>query len=622
MKTRWMRTLAFAIAGLGALLLATSCQTSTGDKVDVTKVTPRSLPSDFFTRHAVAYEGYRTSTSPGAGSSAASTPTQADIDQDLAILNHAGYSLLRIYNSSTDGVTELVLKRIKALGYDMKVQLGVWISGSKASVDAANQVEIAKGLSLANTYSSIVETISVGNETMVSWGMGVPALDMEGYIKQVRDGVSQPVTTDDNWAFFADSDGTTSGGAGSGSYGTDIILASIDFVSMHTYPFADAGYSNLWDYKQSGYSSADATATAPSSRVTAMLDGAIADAKANYAAVKSYISGKGYSIPIVIGETGWKAVETNSSNAYEVFMAHPVDQKLYLDRLSAWTDGPRQVFYFEAFDEPWKSSDDGWGLFDVDRHARFALYSTFPSATTTTVGSESLSIPANESVADGLAYDYTNALCWIAQATNGTITKSTYLTLADSLVSSTDVAVPAGGTTWYGWDSNPATASGSTSTGGAVPNGQSTYEKITTTPKTWGWGCFQYLTNMDDLSNFSSGHLKFYLRTIYPGKLIVGYATGSTSDSSQGVAYTTLTSGDASGFVSDGSWHLVSLAIGSISGWNKQNSSRTSPDLTQVSWPFFVADVYASGSYTGTGDTQSATTGQEIDVAYINWTQN
>jgi len=34
------------------------------------------------------------------------------------------------------------------------------------------------------------------------------------------------------------------------------------------------------------------------------------------------------------------------------------------------------IFYFEAFDEQWKGIDDGWGLWDIDRDARYVLCGT------------------------------------------------------------------------------------------------------------------------------------------------------------------------------------------------------------------------------------------------------
>ena len=38
--------------------------------------------------------------------------------------------------------------------------------------------------------------------------------------------------------------------------------------------------------------------------------------------------------------------------------------------------GPGMIFYFEAFDEQWKGTDDGWGLWDLARNARYTLCGT------------------------------------------------------------------------------------------------------------------------------------------------------------------------------------------------------------------------------------------------------
>ena len=46
---------------------------------------------------------------------------------------------------------------------------------------------------------------------------------------------------------------------------------------------------------------------------------------------------------------------------------------MYFQALQKWKaesvggKGPANVIYFEAFDEPWKGSDDKWGLFNVQR---------------------------------------------------------------------------------------------------------------------------------------------------------------------------------------------------------------------------------------------------------------
>ena len=85
----------------------------------------------------------------------------------------------------------------------------------------------------------------------------------------------------------------------------------------------------------------------------------LANSQRQYDEARKAFDAKGLSyIPITVGETGWNVIDPRLS-----FRAHPVNQKMYLDRLAAWADegktgaGPKAVFYFEAFDEPWKGGD-------------------------------------------------------------------------------------------------------------------------------------------------------------------------------------------------------------------------------------------------------------------------
>jgi hypothetical protein len=56
-------------------------------------------------------------------------------------------------------------------------------------------------------------------------------------------------------------------------------------------------------------------------------------------------------------------------------------QKLYYQKLREWSNANEiSCFFFEAFDEPWKDSDDAagsenhFGLFTVDGKAKYALW--------------------------------------------------------------------------------------------------------------------------------------------------------------------------------------------------------------------------------------------------------
>jgi hypothetical protein len=132
------------------------------------------------------------------------------------------------------------LEVIRDQGLDLKVQLGIWIGID----ETANQAEIARGIALAKEFPSVVVTVSVGNEAMVSWsGHRITVARMLGYIRQVRGAVPQPVTSDDNWALYAGIDGSD----------PRSIVDAIDYVALHTYPIIDTKYDGiaLWDWRRS-----------------------------------------------------------------------------------------------------------------------------------------------------------------------------------------------------------------------------------------------------------------------------------------------------------------------------------------------------------------------------------
>ncbi len=122
----------------------------------------------------------------------------------------------------------------------------------------------------------------------------------------MRSSVTQPVTTEDDWTFFA---GLTPDTATRGPWCIpDTILPIIDFVAIHTYPILNDGG---WDWKQTGVPAGQA-------RAAAMMNASLARAQSTYSQVADYdytnAAGvrvkTGDTLPITIGETGWKAVQT------------------------------------------------------------------------------------------------------------------------------------------------------------------------------------------------------------------------------------------------------------------------------------------------------------------------
>ena len=355
--------------GLMGLVAASFCLAGCGQNFQSDRGTSapapeglRPLPAIYKTAKAVAYSAYRSG-----GPNAGELPSDASILQDLALLNTAGYQLLRLFGS--DAVSTAVL-RVAAANYpNLRFQLGMFLRGAPASCsDTVNSAQMANAIALAKQYSSSVVTLSVGNET--SFANNLPVNCLADYIKNVRSQVTQPVTADDDYTFFA---GRTASGEK-----PDSILPLLDFVSIHIYAISNSGQ---WDWQQL------ATPAGPA-RATAMMNASLAYTQARFAEVAAYrfttAAGAsvttGAALPIIIGEIGWKAVQTNSSSAIEVNGAHPVNAKEFLDLLNSWKGpaggAPESVFYFEAFDEAWKGNDDGWGLWDSARRARYALCGT------------------------------------------------------------------------------------------------------------------------------------------------------------------------------------------------------------------------------------------------------
>lgn len=340
--------------------------------------TLRPLPAIYGTGKAINYSPYRAG-GPGAGE----RPTDAEILEDLALLRIAGYDLLRLFGG--DAVSESILRLARDNFPEMKFQQGIFLQAvSPSCVDEINDSQIATGIRLANTYPNVV-TVSVGNETSF-FSRFMPLACLEGYVTKVRSSVRQPVTADDDYTFYA---GLTSPAFGPDrvTVKPDTILALIDFVSIHMYPISNYGQ---WDWRQT------ATPAGPA-RAAAMMNAALANAKSAYAAVAAYeytdLTGAkvsvGASRPIVVGETGWKAMQTNPGSPIEAVAATPVNAKWYFDLLygnpatsqPSWersAGGPVSIFYFEMTDEAWKQEflDDGWGLWDKDRIARYALCGT------------------------------------------------------------------------------------------------------------------------------------------------------------------------------------------------------------------------------------------------------
>ena len=289
-------------------------------------------------QQAIAYSGFREGQHPDQGNGAA-LPSKAEILEDLKILTDHGFHFIRLYDS--DQNSRDVLAVIQEHKLPVKVMLGAWLDAEKsnhascawllepipkeqlAAHRLSNQIEINAVIELANKYHEIVAAVNVGNETLVDWNdHGVPVESLVSYLRQVRNEIDQPVTTAENYRAFVEY--------------AEYLIGEVDFLGVHSYP--------IWERMA--------------------VDIALSYTEENLREVQLAFPG----VPIAIAEAGWT---TTASDLGE--LASTESQSKYYAELSSWSAKNNiTLFWFEAFDEPWKgnpSHPDGaekhWGLWDV-----------------------------------------------------------------------------------------------------------------------------------------------------------------------------------------------------------------------------------------------------------------
>jgi exo-beta-1,3-glucanase (GH17 family) len=570
-------------AVLAALLALILVACGGGGGVPYTGVTIRPLSADFTSRKAVAYSPFRTAANE-AGLAAEVIP-KANIRQDLDLLLAAGFRAIRLFDSS-DKVARQTLEVIRDNNLNIKVQLGAFVLGSS---DEFSRAEIARCVALANEFPNIVLAVSVGNETMVSWAFNrIAPTVMAKYIRSVRDQIVQPVTTDDNYAFWASA--------------PTVITDEIDFVALHSYANLDTWFDpTRWEWKLRNVPAAQ--------RAVAMMDAAMVETKRQYQEARDHLDKKGLSyLPIIIGETGWNAVDLGR----QFFRAHPVNQKMYLDRLQSWVtegragNGPKQIFYFEAFDEPWKQGDDKWGLFNVNRQARYAVQALNPPGAT--VGSATWTyepvIAANDADGNGV-YTDADATYFQPPVVNAAISATKYTLYSDMAPAASEFR-PAG-LRWDAFDGTTAARNEASPNFG--PGDASNGLEITPQPAGFGWGLLRQSPTgvTDNLSNFAAtGRLNFWISTTYPGKIEIGITT-DTQDRQPQEALLVLAPGNF-GYCNTGAWCQVSIPLSAFLAANP------SLDLSLVLSRFIISDVYSR-----TGNTPGSRATLTLDA--IHWSR-
>ena len=328
---------------LGLLIVVSACTPSADEngqsleKSDFMQQTNDLLAGEVM---ALAYSGFREGQYPDRGAGA-NNPSREDILEDLNILVDHGFRLIRLYDSKENSATTLEV--IQEHGLPVKVLLGIWLDAEVSNHEGCpwldepipeaklarnritNEGEVARGIELANQFSDVVVAVNVGNEALVDWNDHmVPLEQVIAYVRRVKQAVSQPVTVADNYEWWI-RDGAP-------------LAAELDFLGVHTYP--------AWEQKS--------------------IDEALEYTIDNIEAVHATLPDK----PLAILEAGWATVADEFGE-----QASEANQARYYAEIGDWaSDSNITIFFFEAFDEPWKGNPDNangaekhWGLFNVDR---------------------------------------------------------------------------------------------------------------------------------------------------------------------------------------------------------------------------------------------------------------
>ena len=212
----------------------------------------------------------------------------------------------------------------KKLGF--KVAAGAWISSDAA----ASQEEVDALIALIARGK--VDLAVVGNEVLDT-DNGVTAATLIGYIEQVKKAAKGRVPV-------------TSAATPGVWTANPALLSAVDVVGLNVYPF--------WE--------------------KVSIDDALASFTATYSAIKAAAGSK----QVVITETGWPS----EGGTYGAAVCSVQNAQRYLDDVSAYTlEREIPLFYFEAYDEPWKAAYEQafgahWGIYNASGARVLLLYPT------------------------------------------------------------------------------------------------------------------------------------------------------------------------------------------------------------------------------------------------------
>jgi exo-beta-1,3-glucanase (GH17 family) len=194
--------------------------------------------------------------------------------------------------------------------FGLKVAVGIWIDDN----DATNQQEIDATIEIADKGHA--DLVIVGSEVLLRGTL--TAEELIGYINDVKARVSVPVTTADVYGELL---------------ANPAVMAACDKILYNHYPY--------WE--------------------GILVDNAVRQIHQQHQQMLSVANGK----EVIVSEVGWPSDGDTIGQA----VASPTNASSFFLSFVTWANSENvDYFWFEAFDEPWKETNEGpqgskWGNF-------------------------------------------------------------------------------------------------------------------------------------------------------------------------------------------------------------------------------------------------------------------
>lgn len=246
-------------------------------------------------------------------------PTEAEADEDMARVARQA-TAARSYAAIEGAFDTAAL----AQRHGVKLWQGIWLGTDRAK----NELEIARGVALAQKYPDTITRVVVGNEVLLR--RDLPVAELIAALDRVRAAVKQPVAYADVWEFWKQ---------------FPQVAPHVDVMLIHLLPY--------WEDTPTG------------------IDRAVDHVHQIYRDMRALFPGK----TIAIGETGWPSRGRQRADA----RPSRVNEARFLRAFLALSRAEHFDYNFiEAFDQTWKYASEGivganWGIFDADRGEKIPL---------------------------------------------------------------------------------------------------------------------------------------------------------------------------------------------------------------------------------------------------------